>query len=195
MSDATVEDDLEAARHWWVFLIAGILWIIFAWVVLSVDYDTVWAVAVFFGFGLIAGGLMGIMIGMDAPSWRWLHISFGVIAVIAGIIALVWPGQTFLVLAAIIGWYVMFAGILDLATAFATLVAPADPRDRPDPDRLLGDRLRGPLDRPARRLGRRIGARPWHLQPVHGVRPARRRQAAAQEDGHHLTAAARWPAT
>ena len=108
-----------AADSWWVFLLAGILWILFAWVVLSFNYETVWAVAVFFGFGLIGGGLMMIMFAMQTKQWKWLHVTFGVISVIAGIIALAWPGETFLVLAAIIGWYVMFAGILDLATAFA----------------------------------------------------------------------------
>jgi uncharacterized membrane protein HdeD (DUF308 family) len=117
----SVDDiDLEAAKTWWAFLLGGVVWILFAWVVLSFDYDSVWAVAVFFGFGLIAGGLMGVMVGMTAPNWRWVHVSFGVLSIAAGVIALVWPGQTFLVLAAIIGWYVMLAGIIDLATAFAT---------------------------------------------------------------------------
>jgi uncharacterized membrane protein HdeD (DUF308 family) len=114
------ELDVEATRRWWLFLVGGVLWILFAWVVLSFEYSTVWAVAVFFGFGMIAGGLMTIMLGMEAADWRWLHVTFGVLGVVAGLIALIWPGQTFLVLAAIIGWYVMFAGILDLATAFAT---------------------------------------------------------------------------
>ena len=112
--------EAEAARHWWVFLVAGVLWIIFGWVVLTFDYTTVWAVAVFLGLGLMAGGAMGIVVGLDAPSWRWLHITFGVISILAGFIALFWPGQTFLVLAAIIGWYVMITGILDLVTAIAT---------------------------------------------------------------------------
>ncbi len=118
--ESTVADAREATKHWWVFLVSGILWILFAWVVLSFDYDTVWAVAVFFGFGLLAGGMMTIMLGRDAPSMRWLHIGFGVISIVGGIIALIWPGQTFLVLAAIIGWYVMFAGILDITVAFAS---------------------------------------------------------------------------
>jgi uncharacterized membrane protein HdeD (DUF308 family) len=118
--ESTGVDELEAARHWWVFLLVGVLWILFAWVVLSFDYDTVWAVAVFFGFGMIVGGVMTIMLGMDTTSWRWLHITFGVIAIVAGIVALIWPGQTFLVLAAIIGWFVMLAGIVDLGAAFAT---------------------------------------------------------------------------
>jgi uncharacterized membrane protein HdeD (DUF308 family) len=118
--ESTVADAREATKHWWVFLVSGILWILFAWVVLSFDYDTVWAVAVFFGFGLLAGGMMTIMLGRDAPSMRWLHIAFGVISIVGGVVALIWPGQTFLVLAAIIGWYVMFAGILDITVAFAS---------------------------------------------------------------------------
>jgi uncharacterized membrane protein HdeD (DUF308 family) len=110
----------EAASLWWLPLVTGILWILFAFVVLSFTYTTVWAVAVFFGFGLIIGGLMEIMVGSQVSRWRWLHITFGVIAIIAGVLALVWPGETFLVLAAIIGWYIMIAGVVDLVTAIST---------------------------------------------------------------------------
>ena len=118
--DSVDDIDLEDTKAWWVFLLGGVLWILFAWVVLSIDYDTVWAVALYFGFGLIAGGLMGVLSGMVTRSWRWVHVSFGVLSIVAGIITLIWPGQTFLVLAAVIGWFVMLAGVLDLATAFAT---------------------------------------------------------------------------
>ena len=123
--DPIVADDVaaleaEAARHWWVYIVAGVLWILYGWVVLSFDYTTVWAVAVFVGFGLLAGGVMGIVIGLDAPAWRWLHVTFGVLSIGAGLLALLWPGQTFLVLAAIIGWYVMLTGVVDLLAAVAT---------------------------------------------------------------------------
>jgi uncharacterized membrane protein HdeD (DUF308 family) len=111
---------LDVAKGWWMYLLVGVLWIMFGWVVLSFDFDTVWAVALFFGFGFIAGGVMELVVGSQTPGWRWLHILFGVISIVAGIVALVWPGQTFLVLAAIIGWYVLFAGIMDIIVAFAT---------------------------------------------------------------------------
>jgi uncharacterized membrane protein HdeD (DUF308 family) len=110
----------EVSGTWWLFLVTGILWILFAWIVLSINYSTVWAVAIYFGLGLIGGGLMSIFLGSQAGSWRWLHITLGVIAIVAGVVALLWPNQTFLVLAAIIGWYLMFSGIIDMVTAFAT---------------------------------------------------------------------------
>jgi uncharacterized membrane protein HdeD (DUF308 family) len=116
----TTDADSDDGSLWWVFLLTGILWILFAWVVLSVNYSTVWAIALYFGFGLIAGGLMELMVASMVRSWRWLHITFGVLCIIGGIVALVWPGQTFLVLAAIIGWFVLFAGIIDFVTAIAT---------------------------------------------------------------------------
>jgi uncharacterized membrane protein HdeD (DUF308 family) len=118
-AEPNVDELLEVSKGWWLYLVAGVLWIIFGWIVLSFNFDTVWAVAVFFGFGFIIGGLMELFVAFQATGWRWLHIAFGVIAIIAGIVALVWPGQTFLVLAAIIGWYILFAGIMDIVTSIA----------------------------------------------------------------------------
>ena len=116
----TVETEREATRLWWLFLVAGVLWIIFAFLVLSFTVETVWAVAVLFGIGFIMGGLVEFMLAAAAESWRWLHIVFGIVAIAAGIIALVWPGQTFLVLAAITGWYLMIDGIMAIIVAVST---------------------------------------------------------------------------
>jgi uncharacterized membrane protein HdeD (DUF308 family) len=120
--DGTDEHDvLEASKGWWLYLLTGLLWIVFAFMVLSFDdFTTVWAVAVFFGVGFIVGGIIELILGMRAPSWRWLHVLFGLIAIVAGILALIWPGQTFLVLAAIVGWYVLFAGIMDIVASLST---------------------------------------------------------------------------
>jgi uncharacterized membrane protein HdeD (DUF308 family) len=110
---------IEASKGWWLYLVAGFVWILFGWVVLSFNFDTVWAIAVFFGIGFILGGIMELFVASQAAGWRWLHILFGLISIIAGVLALIWPGQTFLILAAIIGWYILFAGIIDIFTAFA----------------------------------------------------------------------------
>src|SRR4029453_16126378 len=100
-------------RGWGWFLAAGIAWIVFAFFVLSFNYRTVWAIAVFFGIGFIIGGVFGLPLAAVAPGWKWLYILIGIVSIIAGVIALIWPGETFLVLSAIVGWLLLFYGIID----------------------------------------------------------------------------------
>jgi len=118
MTDAMIEDARTLTRGWGWFLAAGIAWLVFAFFVLSFNYRTVWAVAVFFGIGFIIGGIMELGIAMVAPGWKWLHILFGVEAILAGFMALIWPGQTLLVLGAIVGWLLLAYGIIDIVFAF-----------------------------------------------------------------------------
>jgi hypothetical protein len=105
---------------WGWFLLAGIAWILFAFIVLTFNYTTVWAIAVFFGIGFIIGGVMEFGIAAIASGWKWLHILLGVVSIIAGFIALIWPGETFLVLSAIVGWLLLFYGIIDVVFAIST---------------------------------------------------------------------------
>jgi uncharacterized membrane protein HdeD (DUF308 family) len=49
-----------------------------------------------------------------------LHGILGAVFVITGIIAFARPGGTFAMLAAFIGWYLLFKGLLDIVLAFAT---------------------------------------------------------------------------
>ena len=114
------EDMQTVTRNWGWFLAAGIAWIVFAFFLLSFNYRTVWAVAVFFGIGFIIGGIMELAVAAVAPGWKWLYILIGALSIVAGFIALIWPGETFLVLAAIAGWLLLFYGIIDIVFAFST---------------------------------------------------------------------------
>jgi uncharacterized membrane protein HdeD (DUF308 family) len=114
------EDMQVVTRGWGWFLAAGIAWIVFAFFVLSFNYRTVWAIAVFFGIAFIIGGIIELAIAAVAPGWKWLYILIGIVSIIAGVIALVWPGETFLVLSAIVGWLLLFYGIIDIVFAFST---------------------------------------------------------------------------
>jgi uncharacterized membrane protein HdeD (DUF308 family) len=106
--------------NWGWFLAAGIAWIIFGFIVLSFNYRTVWAIALFFGIGFIMGGIMEFAVAAAAPGWKWLYVLIGIVSIVAGIIALGWPGETFLVLSAIAGWLLLFYGIIDVVFAFST---------------------------------------------------------------------------
>jgi len=117
----SVREDMQAVtRGWGWFLAAGIAWIVFAFFLLSFNYRTVWAIAVFFGIAFIVGGVMEFAVASVAPGWKWLYILIGIVSIIAGLIALIWPGQTFLVLSAIAGWLLLFYGIIDIVFAFST---------------------------------------------------------------------------
>jgi uncharacterized membrane protein HdeD (DUF308 family) len=117
----SLRDDMQTmTRNWGWFLAAGIAWIVFAFLLLSFNYRTVWAIAVFFGIGFIVGGLMEFAVAAVAPGWKWLYVLIGIVSIVAGVIALMWPGETFLVLSAIAGWLLLFYGIIDIVFAFST---------------------------------------------------------------------------
>ena len=120
LSQSITADAKTVTRSWGWFLAAGIAWIVFAFIVLTFNYTTVWAIAVFFGIGFILGGIMEFGIAAVASGWKWLHILLGIVSIIAGFIALVWPGETFLVLSAIVGWLLLFYGIIDVVFALST---------------------------------------------------------------------------
>jgi uncharacterized membrane protein HdeD (DUF308 family) len=120
MVTALRDDAKLVTGSWGWFLLAGIAWILFAFIVLTFNYTTVWAIAVFFGIGFIIGGIMEFGIAAIVAGWKWLHVLIGIVSIIAGLIALLWPGQTFLVLSAIVGWLLLFYGIIDIVFAFST---------------------------------------------------------------------------
>jgi uncharacterized membrane protein HdeD (DUF308 family) len=104
----------RGTSRWWVPLLLGILWLIYAFIVLSFTYKTVWAVVVFAAVAFIFTGIGEFVLATIVESWQWLHALAGVLCIAAGILALVWPGQTFLVMAAIIGWFLLFRGTFNI---------------------------------------------------------------------------------
>jgi hypothetical protein len=117
LSFRVVEMDADDLAPWWLFLLTGIAWLIFAFVILSFSWTTVWSVAILAGIVFIAGGITEIMVGRRAPGWRWLYYLMGALGIIAGLIAFMWPGETFLVLGAILGWYLLFRGVFDIVNS------------------------------------------------------------------------------
>jgi uncharacterized membrane protein HdeD (DUF308 family) len=111
----------EEARGWWIYLITGSIWLVFGWIVLSArsEITTVWAVAIYAGVLFFMFGMGELLAAFVVDSWRWLHAILGVVGIIAGIIAFAWPDQTFLTLAALMGWFLLIDGTMQLATAIA----------------------------------------------------------------------------
>jgi uncharacterized membrane protein HdeD (DUF308 family) len=101
----------ELGRTWWVFLILGIIWVLFGLFVLSYRVGSLLALAILAGILFLIGGIAELMAAFRAPGWRWLYAIAGVFSIIAGIVAFVWPGITLYVLAIVLSWYLIFMGI------------------------------------------------------------------------------------
>jgi uncharacterized membrane protein HdeD (DUF308 family) len=119
MTVITIENPREPAvgKWWWVLLVTGILWIIIGLYVLQAHYGSAVAVAYLVALWLIFAGVAELIEVGATPSWRWLHILLGIVFVIGGIIALLSPFQTFMVLAALIGIFLVIKGTADFVFA------------------------------------------------------------------------------
>jgi uncharacterized membrane protein HdeD (DUF308 family) len=111
----------EAADRWWLFLVTGIGWLVFALLVFQWDYTTVYAISILFGFVAIAAGINEfLLIALSTTGWKIAHGILGVLFVIAGIWALVHPHNAFATIAALMGYFLLFKGIYDITLAFVT---------------------------------------------------------------------------
>jgi uncharacterized membrane protein HdeD (DUF308 family) len=101
-------------------LIIGIGWMLVALIVLRFNYTSVNAIAILFGIVAIAAGVLEI--GMTIIAGGWWKLLYGVLAVVfiaTGIASFIHPGDTFLALAAVISFFLVFAGTFDIITAIS----------------------------------------------------------------------------
>jgi uncharacterized membrane protein HdeD (DUF308 family) len=105
---------------WWVFLISGIAWTLVALIVLRFDYTSVKAVSILFGIVAIFAGLFEVLMTIVVAGWwKLLNGVLAVIFIATGIVSFIHPGNTFVALAAVVSFFLVFAGIFDIITAFS----------------------------------------------------------------------------
>ena len=107
-------------RAWWLFLVLGVIWILFGMFVLSYNVGSLLVLAIFAGVTFIMTGINQLLsFGRVEGGWRWLYLVGGALSIIAGIIAFVWPGRTLLVISVVLAWFLVFKGIVDIVAAFS----------------------------------------------------------------------------
>ena len=118
---AAAERTVARARPpWWLYLVTGIGWTIVGLIVLRFDYSSVSAISILFGCLALAAGLFEFMAMLAAPGWwKLLYAALGVIFIIAGIVAFIHPGNTFRALAAVVSFFLVFAGIFNIIFSVA----------------------------------------------------------------------------
>jgi uncharacterized membrane protein HdeD (DUF308 family) len=110
--------DMDIGRLWWLWLVAGVAWIVIALVILQFDQASITTVGVLIGIMFLLSGFQQFVIAAVMPSLKWLWIIFGILFVVAGIIALISPENTFAAIADILGFLFLLVGVFWTIQAF-----------------------------------------------------------------------------
>jgi uncharacterized membrane protein HdeD (DUF308 family) len=109
----------QAANLWWLWLILGVFWIVVALVVLQFDQASITTVGVLIGIMFLVAGVQNFIFGsLAGGAMQWILWIFAVLFVIAGVISLISPEDTFAGIADILGFLFLMVGIYWLLEAF-----------------------------------------------------------------------------
>ena len=109
-------------KFWWVFLLQGVITVLFGLAALSWPGLTLFSFILLFGVFAVVVGISRIATSLtnrDESGW-WLALISGIAGIVAGILAFVWPGLTALVLLLVIGAHALIAGV---AAVWRTLIS------------------------------------------------------------------------
>jgi uncharacterized membrane protein HdeD (DUF308 family) len=122
-TDFGLQDAESLAATWWVYLLGGVISLVFGAIILSVDWS-VDGLAAFIGtFFIIEGAAFLITRPLDGGD-RTTNVIAGLLAAAAGIALLVWPDRGLYTLGVFVGIFVLSSGVLHIVGAFANRHAP-----------------------------------------------------------------------
>ncbi len=109
-----------ASRNWWLLLITGVAWILLSIIIFRFNYSSVHAISVLFGVLVLATAANEVFVAALSSGGRSvLHLLLAVLFTVTGIVAFVHPGDTFVSLAAVVSFYLIFRGTFDIVTAMS----------------------------------------------------------------------------
>jgi uncharacterized membrane protein HdeD (DUF308 family) len=105
------------AGPWWAFLIAGLAWFVLSIIVLQLDLTSVTAVGVLLGVIFLVSALEEFLAASVTCGWVWARVLLGILFFVAAIWSFADPIGTFVSIADLLGFLLIFKGTLDLVTS------------------------------------------------------------------------------
>lgn len=105
-------------RSSWLWLVAGVLWILVSVVILQFNEASAATVGAIGGAMLIFAGVEYFFVGSMAARLSWLWYLFGGFLIVGGGVALFYPTRTFFAIANILGFMFVFMGVMWIVEAF-----------------------------------------------------------------------------
>lgn len=113
-----VTSDLH--KHWWLFLIRGLLGLALGVFALVYPGATLAAVVFVIGAYLIIDGIIAVAKSIQVlrsdKQW-WVLLLEGILGIVVGVAIFVYPGISVLTLAYLVGYWAILSGILAIAAA------------------------------------------------------------------------------
>jgi uncharacterized membrane protein HdeD (DUF308 family) len=108
------------ARNWWAIAIRGVVAILFGLAALFMPGLTLLALILLFAAWAIVDGIFALVSGFrrGGGSVDWLLVAGGIAGIVAGILAIVWPGVTAIVLVALIAAWALVTGAAEVWAAY-----------------------------------------------------------------------------
>jgi hypothetical protein len=117
-----VSEDTARSRDlggpWWLWLVAGVAWIVASLVILQFDRASITTVGVIVGILFVAAGMQQLYLAFVAESLRWLWAIFAALFLISGVICFINPKSTFAGMADILGFLFLTVGLWWTIRAF-----------------------------------------------------------------------------
>jgi len=111
----------EAARYWWLPLIAGILWLLIALVILRMNVTSIATVGVLLGVVFLLAGINEVGLSRVTPGgWKALHIIMAVIFFLGALWGFIRPVNTFFALVSVLGFILVLYGSFEIVRSVAT---------------------------------------------------------------------------
>jgi len=108
-------------RNWWLLALRGVLAIIIGLIALFYPGIALRAFIIVFGVYAIIDGIAAVFISIQERGilsrWGWVLFE-GIISILAGIVAFVYPGITALALLFVVAIYAILTGIMEIVAAF-----------------------------------------------------------------------------
>lgn len=109
------------ARNWWVFVLRGVVAILFGVLAFIRPGITLEVLVLLFAFWALFDGVLALIGSVGAAEahepW-WPLVLIGLLGIAAGVVTLKWPGITALALLLVIAYWSIFRGILEIVAAF-----------------------------------------------------------------------------
>lgn len=106
------------ARNWAWVLVRGVFTIVFGAMAALWPGITLYILVILFGAYAVVDGVTAIAMGARRSSGRGVVVFMGVVSVVAGLIALFWPGLSALALLYVIAFWAIIGGIVSIVSGF-----------------------------------------------------------------------------